>query len=73
MPERNRLQFLSSSLWMLCDLLNFESWSMECGMLREPLACLFAGTGSKAAAKELEKIDALFFHYADRLEDNCIG
>jgi len=38
-----------------------------------PAAVASAGTGSKAAAKELEKIDALFFHYADRLEDNCIG
>lgn len=45
------------------------------GCSESPLlfVCLFAGTGSKAAAKELEKIDALFFHYADRLEDNCIG
>lgn len=37
------------------------------------LLCSSKGTGTKAAVKELEKIDALFVQYVDKMEDNCIG
>lgn len=37
------------------------------------LLCSSKGTGTKAAVKELEKIDALFIQYVDKMEDNCIG
>lgn len=69
----NRTASWTLDLYVIWKLTRFVSTfdgicATECYLL-----CFSKGTGTKAAVKELEKIDALFVQYVDKMEDNCIG